>query len=119
PELTERVAEAVRAGRDAVIPVLPVVDTIKRVAGDEWVAGTVDRASLRAVQTPQGFRRAVLVRAHALADAEHTDDAGMVERIGGEVYCVPRDERAMKITRPIDLRIAEALLEMAPGTLFR
>ncbi len=107
--LVERVAEAVRAGHDAVIPVLPVVDTIKRVANGEEVAGTVDRSSLRAVQTPQGFRRAVLAKAHAAAVDERTDDAGLVEGIGGRVICVPGDERALKITRPFDLIVAEAL----------
>jgi 2-C-methyl-D-erythritol 4-phosphate cytidylyltransferase len=114
--LVDRVAEAVRAGHDAVVPVLPVVDTIKRVHPDGTVAGTVDRAVLRAVQTPQGFRRAVLVAAHAVAADEHTDDAGLVERIGRPVHCVPGDEHALKITRPIDLVVAEALLAAA-GTL--
>ncbi|HKT06008.1 MAG TPA: 2-C-methyl-D-erythritol 4-phosphate cytidylyltransferase [Rugosimonospora sp.] len=108
--LVDRVAGAVRAGHDAVIPVLPVVDTIKRVHEDGEVAGTVDRATLRAVQTPQGFRRAVLVEAHAAAVDEHTDDAGLVEKIGGRVYCVAGDELALKITRPVDLLFAEALL---------
>jgi 2-C-methyl-D-erythritol 4-phosphate cytidylyltransferase len=108
--LVDRVAAAVRGGWDAVIPVLPVVDTIKRVADGDEVAGTVDRASLRAVQTPQGFRRALLVKAHAAVADGHTDDAGLVESIGGRVFCVPGDERALKITRPIDLIVAEALL---------
>jgi 2-C-methyl-D-erythritol 4-phosphate cytidylyltransferase len=110
PALAVAVAEAVRAGHDAVIPVLPVVDTIKEVAASGVVVGTVDRAVLRAVQTPQGFRRAVLVAAHAQAVDQHTDDAGMVERLGVPVFCVPGDEAAMKITRPMDLVIAEALL---------
>lgn len=108
--LLERVAAAVRDGHDAVIPVLPVIDTIKRVGTGDEVAGTVDRSSLRAVQTPQGFRRAVLIKAHAAAVDGHTDDAGLVEGMGGRVFCVPGDERALKITRPIDLLIAEALL---------
>jgi 2-C-methyl-D-erythritol 4-phosphate cytidylyltransferase len=108
--LVERVAEAVRGGCDAVIPVLPVIDTIKRVGTGDEVAGTVDRSTLRAVQTPQGFRRALLVKAHAAAVDQHTDDAGLVEGIGGRVVCVPGDERALKITRPIDLIVAEALL---------
>jgi 2-C-methyl-D-erythritol 4-phosphate cytidylyltransferase len=108
--LLDRVAAAVRGGCDAVIPVLPVVDTIKLVAAGGEVAGTVDRSTLRAVQTPQGFRRALLAKAHAAAVDEHTDDAGLVEGIGGRVFCVPGDERALKITRPIDLIVAEALL---------
>jgi 2-C-methyl-D-erythritol 4-phosphate cytidylyltransferase len=110
PGLIERVAAAVRAGHDAVIPVLPVVDTVKEVAADDGVIGTVDRAALRVVQTPQGFRRAVLARAHRAAVDALTDDAGLVERLGVRVHCVPGDERALKITRPFDLAVAEALL---------
>jgi 2-C-methyl-D-erythritol 4-phosphate cytidylyltransferase len=113
PSLAIAVAEAVRAGHDAVIPVLPVVDTIKEVTASGQVVGTVDRGVLRAVQTPQGFRRSVLAAAHAGAVDQHTDDAGMVEKLGVPVFCVPGDEAAMKITRPVDLLIAEALL----GTL--
>jgi 2-C-methyl-D-erythritol 4-phosphate cytidylyltransferase len=110
PTLIAAVAEAVRAGHDAVIPVLPVIDTIKEVAASGAVVGTVDRSVLRAVQTPQGFRRPVLAAAHAAAVDQHTDDAGMVEKLGVTVFCVPGDEAAMKITRPVDLVIAEALL---------
>ncbi|MGI5246581.1 2-C-methyl-D-erythritol 4-phosphate cytidylyltransferase [Dactylosporangium sp. CA-139066] len=110
PELVESVAEAVRGGHGAVIPVLPVVDTIKRVADSGIVVETVERSPLRAVQTPQGFRRDVLVKAHEAAVDEHTDDAGMAERIGIEVYTVPGADAAMKITRPFDLAVAELLL---------
>jgi 2-C-methyl-D-erythritol 4-phosphate cytidylyltransferase len=110
PALVAAVAEAVHDGHDAVIPVLPVIDTIKEVAASGAVVGTVDRSVLRAVQTPQGFRRPVLVAAHEAAVDEHTDDAGMVEKLGVTVFCVPGDEAAMKITRPVDLVIAEALL---------
>ena len=110
PELVEAVAEAVRAGHGAVIPVVPVIDTIKRVDADGGVMGTVDRSVLRAVQTPQGFRRDVLVKAHESALDEHTDDAGMAERIGVPVHTVPGSEAALKITRPFDLAVAELLL---------
>ncbi|MFG1766674.1 2-C-methyl-D-erythritol 4-phosphate cytidylyltransferase [Micromonospora parva] len=110
PELVESVAAAVRGGRDAVIPVLPVVDTIKEVGAGEVVLGTVDRSALRAVQTPQGFRRAVLSAAHAAAGGSLTDDAGLVEKQGVEVSCVPGSEYALKITRPFDLALAEHLL---------
>ncbi|MEU8182819.1 2-C-methyl-D-erythritol 4-phosphate cytidylyltransferase [Micromonospora sp. NPDC049044] len=110
PELVESVAAAVRDGRDAVIPVLPVVDTIKEVDADEVVLGTVDRSALRAVQTPQGFRRAVLIAAHAAAGDPLTDDAGLVEKQGVAVSCVPGSEYAVKITRPFDLALAEHLL---------
>ncbi len=119
PALVESVAAAVRAGRPAVIPVLPVVDTVKEVGaalepGDaEVVVGTVDRSVLRSVQTPQGFRREVLTAAHAAGLGAHTDDAGMVEKAGTPVTCVPGSELAMKITRPLDLVIAEALLHVA------
>ncbi|MFB9239971.1 2-C-methyl-D-erythritol 4-phosphate cytidylyltransferase [Plantactinospora siamensis] len=108
--LVESVAGAVRAGREAVIPVLPVVDTIKEVSGADLVVGTVDRSALRAVQTPQGFRRAVLTAAHAAATDPLTDDAGLVEKQGVPVGCVPGSEYALKITRPFDLLLAEHLL---------
>jgi 2-C-methyl-D-erythritol 4-phosphate cytidylyltransferase len=111
-DLIERVAAAVRDGHDAVVPVLPVVDTIKQVDPDGRVAGTVDRSVLRAVQTPQGFRREVLIAAHAAAIDEHTDDAGMAEKLGVAVYTVPGDERALKVTRPFDLEIAKLLLDL-------
>ncbi|KAB1922844.1 MULTISPECIES: 2-C-methyl-D-erythritol 4-phosphate cytidylyltransferase [Micromonospora] len=113
PDLVESVAAAVRGGRDAVIPVLPVVDTIKEVGADEVVLGTVDRSALRAVQTPQGFRRAVLSAAHAAAGDSLTDDAGLVEKQGVAVSCVPGSEYAVKITRPFDLALAEHLLAAA------
>ncbi|NES31400.1 2-C-methyl-D-erythritol 4-phosphate cytidylyltransferase [Micromonospora terminaliae] len=110
PELVESVAAAVRGGHDAVIPVLPVVDTVKEVDAGERVLGTVDRAALRAVQTPQGFRRSVLTAAHEAAGDPLTDDAGLVEKMGVPVVCVPGSELALKITRPFDLALAEHLL---------
>ncbi|MET7966857.1 2-C-methyl-D-erythritol 4-phosphate cytidylyltransferase [Micromonospora sp. NPDC005305] len=110
PELVESVAAAVRGGHDAVIPVLPVVDTVKEVDAGERVLGTVDRAALRAVQTPQGFRRSVLTAAHEAAGDALTDDAGLVEKLGVAVVCVPGSELALKITRPFDLALAEHLL---------
>ncbi|MEU4691701.1 2-C-methyl-D-erythritol 4-phosphate cytidylyltransferase [Actinoplanes sp. NPDC023714] len=108
----ERVAAAVRDGADAVIPVLPVVDTIKEVDAEERVLGTVDRSVLRAVQTPQGFRASVLRAAHAAAADSHTDDAGAVEKLGRPVRCVPGSDLALKITRPIDLAVAAHLLTL-------
>jgi 2-C-methyl-D-erythritol 4-phosphate cytidylyltransferase len=110
PDLVESVAEAVRSGHDAVIPVLPVVDTIKEVDAGERVLGTVDRSALRAVQTPQGFRRSVLTAGHAAAGDPLTDDAGLVEKQGVAVVCVPGSEHALKTTRPFDLALAEHLL---------
>jgi 2-C-methyl-D-erythritol 4-phosphate cytidylyltransferase len=112
PAVIESVAAAVRGGLPAVIPVLPVVDTIKEVAPDETVLGTVDRSVLRSVQTPQGFRHDVLAEAHAAAADPLTDDAGLVEKAGLPVTCVPGSELAMKITRPLDLILAEALLKL-------
>jgi 2-C-methyl-D-erythritol 4-phosphate cytidylyltransferase len=111
PSLVERVAAAVRGGHDAVIPVLPVVDTIKHVDAAGAVVATVDRAVLRAVQTPQGFRRSVLTSAHATVIDQHTDDAGMVERLGVGVHTVLGEESALKITRPFDLAVADLLLD--------
>jgi 2-C-methyl-D-erythritol 4-phosphate cytidylyltransferase len=112
PQLIEDVAAAVRGGRPAVIPVLPVVDTIKEIGPGEVVLGTVDRSVLRSVQTPQGFRREVLAAAHGAGLDPHTDDAGMVEKAGVTVACVPGSELALKITRPLDLILAEALLRV-------
>ncbi len=145
PELIEAVAAAVRSGAPAVIPVLPVVDTINEVgpgrpgssesvgsasqpasaadeagsqvasASHEIVLGTVDRAALRSVQTPQGFRHRVLAAAHAAATDPLTDDAGLVEKAGLPVTCIPGSELALKITRPLDLILAEALLHLPLG----
>lgn len=109
PALVEKVAACLRAGAEAVVPVLPVADTVKTVGGSMVVA-TVDRSALRAVQTPQGFRRDVLTRAHASAGGSATDDAGLVEALGVAVTTVPGDEEAFKVTRPIDLLLAEAVL---------
>lgn len=108
PELISAVTDAVAAGAPAVVPVLPVADTVKRVDEKEIVTETVDRADLRAVQTPQGFALDVLRRAYAAADS-HTDDAGLVERIGVPVSTVPGHPAAMKITTPFDLAVAEAV----------
>lgn len=113
PSLVESVAAAVRAGDHAVIPALPVVDTIKEVSAGEVVLGTVDRSALRAVQTPQGFRRSTLAAAHASAADPLTDDAGLVEKLGVPVVCVPGSEYALKITRPFDLALAEHLLALS------
>ena len=115
-ELVTRVVAALRDGAAAAIPVLPVPDTLKEiesVGASGRVVRTVDRTRLRAVQTPQGFRRDVLTQAHeaALVDGvETTDDAGLVERIGVDVVVVPGAEDAFKVTRPLDLVLAEAVL---------
>src|SRR5690606_5862427 len=109
PPVFAAVAAAVTAGADAVVPAVPLADTIKRVAG-EVVVDTPDRSALRAVQTPQGVRRAVLEQAHAAVADDLTDDAGMVERLGVPVRIVPGHQDAFKITHPLDLLVAEVLL---------
>ena len=113
--VVEAVVAALRGGADAVVPVLPVADTVKRVEHGQVVA-TVDRAALRAVQTPQGFRRPVLEQAHEAAVVALTDDAGLVEALGRTVVTVPGAEEAFKVTRPLDLVLAEALLAGRAGS---
>ncbi|WP_394280419.1 2-C-methyl-D-erythritol 4-phosphate cytidylyltransferase [Microbacterium sp.] len=108
-EVFERVLDAIDAGADAVIPALPVVDTLKRVDGDA-VVDAVDRSVLAAAQTPQGFRRAVLDAAYRSAQADHTDDAALVQEAGGTVRTVPGDERSFKITTAADLERAQQLV---------
>jgi 2-C-methyl-D-erythritol 4-phosphate cytidylyltransferase len=106
--LFERVVAAVRAGADAAIPVVPVADTIKRIQGEQ-VVETVDRKALVAVQTPQAFRADALRRAHK-AEPEATDDAGLIEALGGTVVVVAGDPRNLKITSPDDLIVAAAFM---------
>ncbi|MGI1848167.1 2-C-methyl-D-erythritol 4-phosphate cytidylyltransferase [Rhodococcus sp. SJ] len=113
PELFTRIVAELRGGRRAVIPVLPVADTVKSVDGAGRVTGTPDRSALRAVQTPQGFAADLLRRANAGA-GDATDDAGLVERLGESVYTVPGEPLAFKITTPLDLVLARAVL--AAGT---
>lgn len=115
-QVTARVIDAVRAGASAVIPVLPVTDTLKSVDASGVVTGTPRRADMVAVQTPQGFRWDVLTRAHeagASLGADEavaaTDDAGLVEAIGAVVHTVAGDERSLKVTRPLDLSLAQLL----------
>ena len=104
-----RVIERVRSSGCGVVPVLPVVDTVLRVDGEELVHA-VDRSVLRAAQTPQGFPRAMLVAAHERADDSlNTDDAGLVQRAGGTVVTVPGDPRAHKITTPDDYQRMSAM----------
>ncbi|MCX5411066.1 2-C-methyl-D-erythritol 4-phosphate cytidylyltransferase [Streptomyces sp. NBC_00059] len=117
-DTVDAVIEAVRDGAPAVVPALPLADTVKEVEPAEGgrpepVLSTPVRARLRAVQTPQGFDRDTLVRAHesVAVDGEGaTDDAGMVERLGSPVVVVPGHEEAFKVTRPLDLVLAEAVL---------
>jgi len=108
--VVERVVAAVRGGAAAVVPVVPVTDTIKRVSPAGEVVDTPDRSTLVAVQTPQGFDPVVLRRAHAAGVVGATDDAMMCERLGVTVVTVEGSEEAFKVTRPWDLLLAEALL---------
>jgi 2-C-methyl-D-erythritol 4-phosphate cytidylyltransferase len=112
----DAVLDALVAGADAVVPVVPIHDTVRRVAADGTLAGVVDRASLVAVQTPQGFRREVLLAAHGAGrTSAATDDAALVEAAGGKVVAVPGAETAFKITTPADLVRASALAASLPG----
>lgn len=106
-----RVIDAVR--RDgAAIAALPLADTLKSVSDSGNVTGTIDRSGLWRAQTPQGFRRDLILRAHrdaAAAKVDATDDAALCERIGVPVTVVAGDERAMKVTEEADFARAEAL----------
>jgi 2-C-methyl-D-erythritol 4-phosphate cytidylyltransferase len=131
PELAERViAAALAEGVDAAIAAAPVTDTIKRVAESEEkkkkeeeggrvgardaaVVETLDRSTLWAVQTPQVFRRAALEHALDVPDAvlaQATDDAWLVERVGGRVVVVEAPRENLKVTTPLDLALAELLI---------
>jgi 2-C-methyl-D-erythritol 4-phosphate cytidylyltransferase/2-C-methyl-D-erythritol 2,4-cyclodiphosphate synthase len=135
PDLVVRVAAAVRAGQRAVVPGAPVPDTIVQVRGPQpgagsplevagsplEVAGNPDRGTLRAVQTPQGFDRALLDRAHAAGRSgagdearAATDDASLVAALGETVHVVPGADDAAKITTARDLALAELTLAAAP-----
>jgi 2-C-methyl-D-erythritol 4-phosphate cytidylyltransferase len=109
--VAESVIAAVRAGADAVVPVLPVADTVKEVDSAGWVRRTLDRNALRAVQTPQGFRRLVLERAHQAAESvDSLDDASLVESLGLTVRTVPGDPAGLKVTTRADLLTVAALV---------
>jgi 2-C-methyl-D-erythritol 4-phosphate cytidylyltransferase len=108
PAVVERVRAA--AGRHgAVVPGIPLTDTIKRVRG-ERVVETLDRSALVAVQTPQGFRVDLLRRALASGGGDFTDDAAIVEGLGEPVVVVPGDPRNLKVTVPEDLPLLGALV---------
>jgi 2-C-methyl-D-erythritol 4-phosphate cytidylyltransferase len=108
PELFERGLEAAQV-TGAAVPVLPLKDTIKRVV-DSRVVGTPSRAEHVVVQTPQIFRRDLLERALALSDDDVTDEATLVEQLGVSVAVFDGDERAFKVTTPLDFALARALL---------
>ena len=107
PVIFQRVISAVVDGADAAVPGVAVVDTIKQVNESEVVGATPRRETLRAVQTPQAFRASSLRRAHDQG-GEGTDDAALIERIGGEVVVVEGEIVNRKITSPEDLEWAVA-----------
>lgn len=114
PELFGAVVAALEAeGVDGVVPAVPVSDTLKRIKDGEVVA-TLDREDLVAVQTPQAFTAALLRKAHASGE-EATDDACLVEGIGGRIRTVAGNPGNLKLTRPEDLIVAEALVTFAQG----
>jgi 2-C-methyl-D-erythritol 4-phosphate cytidylyltransferase len=104
PALFAQAVEAVRQGADAAVPAVAVTDTLRHRSG-----APVDRGELVSVQTPQAFRAAALRRAHR-GEPEGTDDASLVDAAGGKVVVVDGSPVNLKITRPVDLVIAEALL---------
>lgn len=119
--LFERVIAEVHRTGDAVVPALPVTDTLKRIDLDGIVHETVDRAPLVAVQTPQGFLRETLAAAHSTVQLQNrgaagddssapTDDAEVVQRAGATVRTVQGEQRAHKLTTSADLVILERLL---------
>jgi len=113
-----RVIEATRQ-HGAAIAALPLADTLKEVDDDAGIARTIDRARLWRAQTPQGFRREIIVRAHREATASRvdaTDDAALCERIGVPVTVVRGSERALKITDESDFARAEALLDIVDAS---
>jgi 2-C-methyl-D-erythritol 4-phosphate cytidylyltransferase len=110
-DLIDRVVAEARRGHGAV-PALPVVDTLKEVDGAGRIVRTVERSRLWRVQTPQGFPREMIERAHAEARRDGvaaTDDAGLCERLGLPVVVVAGSERALKVTEEGDFARAEAL----------
>jgi 2-C-methyl-D-erythritol 4-phosphate cytidylyltransferase len=109
PELFSRTIEAL-ADADAAIAAVPMVDTVKEADSQGLVKRTLDRSALWTVQTPQAFRREVLARALAVSDevlSAATDDAWLVERIGGSVRIVEASRANLKVTTAEDVRVAE------------
>ena len=108
-ELICRTLEAARS-TGAAIPVVTLNDSVRQVDGD--TSHALDRSSLRAVQTPQAFDARLLLKAYGQPfDPTFTDDASVVERYGHSVTLVEGDPQNLKITRPMDLALAEYLLD--------
>ncbi len=114
-ELAQTVIAALQGdvAAHAAIAAMPVTDTVKRVDSAGAVHETLERSSLWAVQTPQVFRRDALERALDIGVEElarATDDAWLIERDGGRVIVVAASDENLKVTTPLDLRVAELLL---------
>lgn len=107
-EVFERVLDALAQGANAVVPAVPVADTIK-VVHEGVVDRTLARDELMAVQTPQGFRRSTLVAAHDHREVAVTDDAMLIEQAGGTVRVVQGSAHSLKITTEFDLRMADVI----------
>ena len=99
----------------AAAPAQPLSDTIKEVDGSGMVVRTLDRGRLRAAQTPQVFSTALLRDAHEQVREDVTDDAAMIEMTGGSVRLFPGSPENLKVTTPLDLEIAEAILRRRGG----
>lgn len=108
-EVVSRAIEAAPLHTGGAIPVVPVTDSIKTAAAG-LITGHPDRATLFAAQTPQVVHRARWLHAASTSDNDETDDAAMLARLGLEVAAVDGDPANLKITRPLDLIVAEALL---------
>lgn len=118
PLLTRDLIDAALAGArqtGAALCAVPVTDTVKRADDSGLVRSTVTRQGLWLAQTPQAFRRELLLRAHAATDVDATDDAALVEHLGEPVRIVMGSARNIKVTTPQDLRLAEALLAAGQG----
>ncbi|HEX4665814.1 MAG TPA: 2-C-methyl-D-erythritol 4-phosphate cytidylyltransferase [Chthoniobacterales bacterium] len=117
PELVERILQLAREQGGAASGA-PIRDTLKRVDQQRVVTGGIARENLVAVETPQIFRRELLIRAYAAVDraaVEVTDEISAVEQVGGKVVLVPNDEPNFKITYPADLALAEFVLRQRAG----
>jgi 2-C-methyl-D-erythritol 4-phosphate cytidylyltransferase len=112
-ELVERCIAALSDGFAGAVAAAPVSDTIKEAGPDRRVVRTLERSKLWAIQTPQVFRRAALTRALDQGDelvGAATDDAALVEALGGTVRIVPAPPENLKVTTPLDMQVAEMLL---------
>jgi len=111
-ELIRKVIQATQRWK-AVVPGLPLRETIKQVGRDNLVSGTLDRKSIYLIQTPQGFKKDLICRAYAQVKKRGwvaSDDASLVEKLGAKVKMIPGEETNIKITSPQDLVLSELFL---------